>query len=50
MPFFFSSCAGLDILAAVVFLALLAGESVADYQMLTFQSEKYKRIVERAPL
>ena len=40
----------LDAFAACLFLALVAGEAVADWQMLQFQTEKYRRIHAKQPL
>jgi len=39
-----------DLAAAVLFLALLAGEALADRQMFDFQTEKYRRIGAGEPL
>lgn len=40
----------LDAIAAILYLALVAGEAVADWQMLQFQTEKYRRINAKLPL
>jgi len=40
----------LDIAAAGIFLLLVAGEALADHQMLVFQTEKYRRINSGEPL
>ncbi|OZJ05780.1 hypothetical protein BZG36_01290 [Bifiguratus adelaidae] len=39
-----------DLVATVLFLALLAGEFIADHQQWVFQSEKARLIKEKAPL
>lgn len=41
---------GLDAVAAALYLLLVAGEALADYQMMTFQTEKYRRIAAKEPL
>ena len=41
---------GMDAIAAFLYLGCIAGEAVADAQMLAFQTEKYKRIREGKPL
>ena len=41
---------GLDAIAAALYLLLVAGEALADYQMMTFQTEKYRRIAAKEPL
>ena len=40
----------LDAVATLLFLAFLVGESVADWQMFQFQTEKYRRIRANEPL
>jgi steroid 5-alpha reductase family enzyme len=40
----------LDAVAAALFLLLVAGEAIADYQMFVFQTEKYRRICVGEPL
>lgn len=40
----------LDAVAAFMFLGLIAGEATADWQMLQFQQEKYRRIHAKEPL
>jgi steroid 5-alpha reductase family enzyme len=34
----------LDAFAALLYLSLVAGETIADWQMMTYQTEKYRRI------
>lgn len=40
---------GLDALATALYLALVGGEALADYQQLRFQTEKYRRIRAKEP-
>lgn len=40
---------GLDALATALYLALVGGEALADYQQLRFQTEKYRRLRAQQP-
>lgn len=40
----------LDLIAATLYLTLVAGEALADWQMWVFQTEKYRRIRAQEPL